>query len=209
MSVKDPKFQRRAEARPDEVLDAALTLFVEKGFVATSVAEIARAAGLSKGAVYLYFPSKRDILSGLIRRSLGPMVAHTEAFALLGALPPRAAIRAVLTTIAAFLDDPEQVRVPRLILREMGSVPEVLEIYREEVLDRAMPAMRALMARGIASGDFCPHTPEAAIMLLIGGPVLQLIMVYLVGIPHKSFEDMVPQYLDLIFDGLRPRGGTR
>ena len=56
-----PKFRRRAEARPDEVLDAALDLFIEKGFAATRVEDIAKRAGLSKGAIYLYFKSKIDI----------------------------------------------------------------------------------------------------------------------------------------------------
>ncbi len=60
----------RAEARPDEVLDAALALFVEKGFANTRVEDIAVRAGLSKGAVYLYFPSKEAILEGLVRRAV-------------------------------------------------------------------------------------------------------------------------------------------
>lgn len=61
-----PKFRRRAEARPDEVLDAALEQFMAKGFAATRVEDIAKAAGLSKGAVYLYFPSKQALLEGLV-----------------------------------------------------------------------------------------------------------------------------------------------
>src|SRR3569623_411756 len=65
---RGPKFRRRAEARPDEVLDAALELFVEKGFAHTRVEDIAARAGLSKGAVYLYFPSKEAILEGLVKR---------------------------------------------------------------------------------------------------------------------------------------------
>ncbi|MGB8621965.1 MAG: helix-turn-helix domain-containing protein, partial [Paracoccaceae bacterium] len=68
-----PKFRRRAEARPDEVLDAALALFIRKGFAATKVDEIAARAGLSKGAVYLYFPSKKALLEGLVRRAVVPV----------------------------------------------------------------------------------------------------------------------------------------
>ena len=78
-----PKFQRRAEDRPDEVLDAALSLFSTKGYARSSVSEIARAAGLSKGAVYLYFPSKHDILLGLVRRAVGTLITNFEAFAAL------------------------------------------------------------------------------------------------------------------------------
>src|SRR5439155_9079413 len=70
---RTPKFRRRAEARPDEVLDAALDLFIENGFAATRVDDIAKRAGLSKGAVYLYFPSKEAIIEALVRRALVPV----------------------------------------------------------------------------------------------------------------------------------------
>ncbi len=68
-----PKFRRRAEARPNEVLDAALTLFTEQGYSKTTVEQVARRAGLSKGAVYLYFPSKQAILEGLVTRTIAPI----------------------------------------------------------------------------------------------------------------------------------------
>jgi AcrR family transcriptional regulator len=70
---RGPKFRRRAGARPDEVLDAALDLFISKGFANTRVEDIATAAGLSKGAVYLYFPSKEAILEGLVKRAVVPI----------------------------------------------------------------------------------------------------------------------------------------
>src|SRR5687767_9635670 len=80
-SQRGPKFRRRAEARPDEVLDAALDLFIEKGFAVTRVEDIARRAGLSKGAVYLYFDSKEKILEGLVRRAIIPIAEHALSFA--------------------------------------------------------------------------------------------------------------------------------
>ena len=58
------------------MLDAALELFIEKGFAATRVEDIARRAGLSKGAVYLYFPSKEAMLEGLVRRAIVPIADH-------------------------------------------------------------------------------------------------------------------------------------
>ena len=76
-----PKFRRRAEARPDEVLDAALDLFIENGFAATRVDDIAKRAGLSKGAVYLYFPSKEAIIEALVRRALVPVPRPARNFA--------------------------------------------------------------------------------------------------------------------------------
>ena len=124
-----PKFRRRAEHRPDEVLDAALALFVENGYAHTSVAQIARAAGISKGAVYLYFPSKQAILEGLVKRAVQPVSARA-----LEALPhvpgnTRAALATVMHLIAERMADPQVIAVPRIVLREAAAVPEIAEMF--------------------------------------------------------------------------------
>ncbi|MEY3514580.1 MAG: HTH-type transcriptional regulator RutR, partial [Pseudomonadota bacterium] len=67
--VIDPhhKRERRKQARPGELLQAALSLFVEKGFAATRVEEVAALAGVSKGTLFLYFETKEDLLKAVIR----------------------------------------------------------------------------------------------------------------------------------------------
>ena len=62
--------QRRKEARPQELLDAALDLFVEKGYAATRSEEVALRAGVSKGTLYLYYPSKEELLKEVIRTNV-------------------------------------------------------------------------------------------------------------------------------------------
>ena len=62
--------QRRKEARPQELLDAALALFVEKGFAATRAEEVAQRAGVSKGTLYLYYPSKEELFKAVVRQNL-------------------------------------------------------------------------------------------------------------------------------------------
>ena len=100
---RGPKFRRRAEARPDEVLDAALDLFIEKGFAATRVEDIAKRAGLSKGAVYLYFPSKEKILEGIVHRAVVPIAEHALSFVKNYEGDPRLAITAVMKMLATRL----------------------------------------------------------------------------------------------------------
>ena len=67
---KAPTHRRRKQARPQELLDAALELFVERGFAATRMEEIATLAGVSKGTLYLYYASKEDLLKAVIRERL-------------------------------------------------------------------------------------------------------------------------------------------
>ena len=125
---RGPKFRRRAEARPDEVLDAALALFIEKGFAATRVEDIATRAGLSKGAVYLYFPSKEAILEGLVQRAVVPIADSALGVLETYAGDPRPVISSVLKMVAGRLSDPLMVAIPRLLIREMIHFPEFAQM---------------------------------------------------------------------------------
>src|SRR5882757_5265964 len=116
---RGPKFRRRAEARPDEVLDAALELFVEKGFAATRVEDIATRAGLSKGAVYLYFPSKEAILEGLVKRAVLPIADNAVGMFETYVGDPRIVISMALKMVAGRLTDPKTIAIPRLLIREI------------------------------------------------------------------------------------------
>src|SRR5688500_13032654 len=69
--------QRRKEARPQELLEAALALFVEKGFAATRAEEVAQRAGVSKGTLYLYYPSKEELFKAVVRQNLSARIADT------------------------------------------------------------------------------------------------------------------------------------
>src|SRR3954471_16441390 len=77
-----PARQRRKEARPQELLEAALELFVEKGFAATRSEEVAARAGVAKGTLYLYYPSKEDLLKAVVRENLSAII--TEGSSIVG-----------------------------------------------------------------------------------------------------------------------------
>ena len=64
-----PRWERRKEARPAELLAAALDLFVEKGFAGTRLDDVAARAGVSKGTLYLYFENKEDLFKEVVRHS--------------------------------------------------------------------------------------------------------------------------------------------
>src|SRR5690554_508797 len=118
-----PRWRRRAEARPDEVLDAALDLFIERGFAQTRVEDIAGRAGLSKGAVYLYFNSKEAILEALVRRSIVPIVENAAVIARASGEPPAAVIATLVRAVAGRLADRRLSAIPRLVIAEAGTFP--------------------------------------------------------------------------------------
>lgn len=206
-----PKFRRRAEARPDEVLDAALTLFSKKGYAPTSVAEIARAAGISKGAVYLYFPSKQAILEGLVKRAVSPISAQALEQAALAHGNLRTALPAVMRVIAEAMNDPKVHAVPRIILHEAVVAPEIAAFYREAVLDRAMPVVQGLIAEGVARGELRAVDPEMTIRSLMGPVVIHMVLAEIFGVrPERGLElgRLFDNHLDILMNGLfSPTGG--
>ncbi len=204
-----PKFRRRAEARPDEVLDAALEQFMLKGFAATRVDDIARAAGLSKGAVYLYFPSKQALLEGLVQRAIVPIAetALTSVKDYEG--DPRIVITKVLKILAMRMGEAEVLAVPKLIIREVVNFPELAEMYRRDVLDRVIPVIEGLLTKGMREGYLRPLDPELTVRSIIGPLILHLMMAEVFGLVPKdglSLDRLVDNHLTILFDGLsQPR----
>ena len=202
---RTPKFRRRAEARPDEVLDAALDLFIEQGFSETRVDDIARRAGISKGAVYLYFPSKEKILEGLVLRAVSPIADSALEFLRDMENDPRLIITAVLKMAAHRLADPKTTAIPRIIFREVKSFPELAQMYRARVIDRVLPVVEELIARGIDQGYFRPVDPHLTIRSIVGPLVLHVAMAEVFGITPEGglhLDKMIDNHLTILFDGL-------
>ena len=74
-----PKWRRRKEARPGEIVEAALTVFAEKGFAAAKLDDIARRAGVSKGSLYLYFETKEEIFRAVARAAVASLLGRLES----------------------------------------------------------------------------------------------------------------------------------
>src|SRR3569833_2471963 len=202
---RGPKFRRRADARPDEVLDAALDLFIEKGFAATRVADIAARAGLSKGAVYLYFPSKEAILEGLVKRAVRPIADYALGYLKNYAGDPRLVIGTVLKMFAGRIADPKLNANPRLLVREMINFPELAQMYRREVLDRVIPAVTALIASGVREGYFRTVDPEQTLRSVVGPVIPNMLLAELFGIRPangREIERLSDNHLTILFDGL-------
>ena len=164
----ETRWKRRADARPDEILDAALDLFVEKGFDAARMEDVAKRAGLSKAGVYLYFDSKEALLRALIVREVAPVAQRAEAMATAGAADPEQALRMIAGFVVSRLSEARVFSVPRLVISISNRFPEIAQFYRAEVIDRARTAVAAIVRAGIAKGDFRDIDPDIAVRLIVG-----------------------------------------
>ena len=124
------RWRRRKDARPPEILDAALAVFAQKGFAATRLDDVAAKAGITKGTIYLYFDSKQALFEALARQSVGAQIDQVTAQ--LAAFPGSSAdlLRFVLTTMGRFAMTSDRVVLPRLVLAEAANFPELAEFWR-------------------------------------------------------------------------------
>jgi len=205
--MRKPKFRRRADARPDEVLDAALELFTQQGFDRTTVDQIATRAGLSKGSVYLYFPSKKALLEGLVRRSIVPIADTALAAMTQYRGDPRPFIRQMLTMLVTQFNDPKDFAIVGILIREAVAVPEIAAMYRRDVLDKVLPAMRTLLSRAVVDGYIRPIDPDMTIRSVMGPILVHFLLAEVFEIKPEdglSLDRLIDNHLTIFFAGLEP-----
>lgn len=201
----EPKWRRRADERPDEVLDAALRQFVRNGFAATKVEDIATEAGLSKGAIYRYFSGKEEIFEQLVNRALTPLAERTNELARTSTQPPAVLLKAILTMVMGRMADPDTMALPRLVLMEAGRFPALAQAYRRQVIDRAMEALQTIVQRGIDEGVFRPVDPRLAIRNILGPMLAHALLHQVFRIDDAA--DIAPgtfveSHIDILLNGL-------
>jgi AcrR family transcriptional regulator len=203
-SVSVPKWRRRADARPDEILDAALSVFTSKGFDAARIEDIALEAGLSKGAIYLYFDGKDALLKGLIEREVAPIAARVSALADAGANDPVAAIRLIVATPLQLLSNPRIAATPKIVLSIAPRFPNVAEFYRERVVDVGLNAIARLHQAGVAKGLFKPINSEFAASAIIGPVIFYVLRTILLrATPDADVSARAKATVDILLEGLK------
>src|SRR5260370_7145237 len=132
--------QRRAPAeRPKEILEAALELFVEKGFAATRLDDVAERAGLSKAAIYLYFDDKMALFQGVIRQTVAANLTTVEALVKAHRGPVATLIPGILNFMASRIEDPPIASIAKLGIGESPPFPDIPPFYLKQLLARAPP----------------------------------------------------------------------
>lgn len=202
-----PRWQRRAEARPDEILDAALEEFTARGFEAARMEDIAKAAGLSKAAIYLYFPSKMALLEALIEAKVAPLAKQAQMLAAAGAADPLKALKLLATVAAARMADPKVIAVPRLIIGISGRFPEIADYYRTHVVATARGALEQLIEAGVASGKIRKVDTAAVVRAFIGPLFFEAMWTHVLG-GETALNDpqkLIEQQFDVLLHGLEPQ----
>lgn len=203
------RWQRRKDARPPEILEAALAVFAQKGFAATRLDDIAAKAGITKGTIYLYFDSKQALFEALARQSIGAQIDQVKAH--LDQFPGSSSelLRFVLTTMGQFITTSDRIVLPRLVLAEAANFPELAKFWREEIIARGLSLMTGIIERGIARGEFREVEPQHAARLCVA-PMLMIILWRTTFAQFDKepydYQGLIEAHLQTLLKGLELKG---
>ncbi len=202
------KRERRKEARPGELLQAALELFVEKGYAATRVEEVAARAGVSKGTLFLYFPSKVDLFKAVVARTLSGRMAEWNAEFETFTGPTEDIVRYCLRSWWDHVGATGACGITKLMVSEARNFPELAEFYQHEVVRPGHHLVRRILQRGIDRGEFRPVDIDHAVYAFIGPMVHLMLSRHTPGVCIPDDRPVDPgRYIDtladLLIQGLR------
>ena len=159
MSEPDPSSltkprQRRKAARPQELLEAGLRLFLCKGLAATRIEDVAREAGVSKGTLYLYYPSKDELFKAVVRHYLTEVIVEAGNLADVHDGPSAELLHQLASTWWLRVGSSEASGLVILLMNEAAAFPELAQFYMDEVLAPTHDLLRRVLERGMARGEF-------------------------------------------------------
>lgn len=200
--------QRRKEARPQELIDAALELFAEKGFAATRSEEVAARAGVAKGTLYLYYPSKEELLKAVISQRLSSEIAAVAEYSAQYEGTSASLLTEVFTQWWSRVFDSPTSAVFKLVITEVRNFPEIADFYRREVVEPATQLVSAILERGVQRGEFRPIEVPSAVLSLVFPMVMLCLHKHSLGACAPSVEMVEPhafirQHVQLVLNGLR------
>lgn len=200
--------RRRRDARPAELIDAALDVFAERGFAGARLTDIARRAGVTKGTVYLYFSSKEELFEAAVRRTQVSSIARGQMTLRTFTGPTPELLATVLTGWWYGVVRTKAAALGKIMYAEASNFPVLAQFYYDNVLEPGRRLQRRILERGIARGEFRPVPLEFTVTFIIAPFVF-------VQIHQQSFARVLPNvgvddegflesFIDHVLTALKP-----
>jgi AcrR family transcriptional regulator len=204
--MAEPRFQRRKEDRPAEITQAALAAFADKGYAATRVDEVARRAGVSKGLLYLYFKTKEDLFKAVIRSFLSPRIDALISNIEETELSAEEFLRGPFLAFARSLPKSPAKILIRLMIAEGPKHPDLTAWYWDNVVSRALAALRTLIKRGVANGEFRESALIEFPQLLVT-PVFFSVIWMIIFQSHSNLDTdrFIEAHVEMVLDSIKVR----
>ncbi len=205
--MPEPRFRRRKEDRPQEITEAALEAFAEKGYAATRVDEVARRAGVSKGLVYLYFKTKEEMFKAVVRSFVVPRIDALIAIIDRSDMSSEEFLRGPFLDFIKKLPHSPVSIVIRLMIAEGPKHPDLLQFYWDNVVSRGLGAISVLLERGVQAGEFRRSAVTELPHLFVMPVVFSVIFRQLFNAKSAETDKLMETQLDVLIAHLK--GGSQ
>jgi AcrR family transcriptional regulator len=205
--MSEPRYHRRKEERPQEIAEAALAAFSEKGYAGTRVDEVAKRAGVSKGLLYLYFKTKEELFKAVVRSFVIPKIdAMAEGIAK-SDMPAEEILRGPLTEFMKSLPGSPISVVVRLMISEGSKHPDLVKFYWDNVASRGIGTLQAIVDRGVQRGEFRRTAVNDMPHLLILPALFSVIFTIVFGKQSIDTDELIDAHIDIILGHLQNKQG--
>jgi AcrR family transcriptional regulator len=209
MTEAGPKWSRRKDARPGEIIEAALELFVLNGFAATKLTEVAQRAGVVKGTLYRYFDTKEDLFRATVRHLLAENLAVVEHAALPAESTIAEILPALLRQLARAVSGSRLPAIVRMVLAESRNFPDLAAIWHAEVVSPMLDAVATIIAGAQTRGEIRAGDPRLYALSIIGPMVTGVLYQEVFGDLRPGWpnlEALALQHAETIVRGLSTAG---
>jgi AcrR family transcriptional regulator len=196
--MPEPRFRRRKEERPQEITEAALAAFADKGYAATRVDDVAKRAGVSKGLLYLYFKTKEELFKAVVRGLIVPRVDALIGNVDSTELSAEEFIRGPFLDFAKTVPGSPISVVIRLMIAEGSKHPDLVQYYWDEVVSRGLATMSNLLEQGVKNGEFRRSAVNELPHLLIMPVVFSVIFNLLFEKQSLDTDRLIETHIDML-----------
>ena len=211
-SSPTPRWRRRKAARPSEIIAAALGVFAEKGFAAARLDEIAARAGVSKGALYLYFETKEDLFRAVVQEMATPNIEAVRAMTanFQGRFADLAPL--ILALVAKITLTSPMPAVAKMVIGESRNFPDLARVWHDQVVSKALDLLAGLIAGAQARGEVKPGDPRLYAVSLMGPMVVSFIWREVftpIGAQPIDVEVLAAQHARTVLGGMLSEPGSQ
>ncbi|MEO8606267.1 MAG: TetR/AcrR family transcriptional regulator [Chloroflexota bacterium] len=199
----DPIQEQLIQARRDQILAAAISVFAEKGFQHATIRDVAKAAGIADGTIYNYFENKMALIMGILNRMNDTEDRDSDMGQAIGQ-DLHEFFRTYIGQRYGYMND-EGLEILRAVLPEVLVNPELRDAYMEQIITPTFGVSEKHFGKLVEDGTIRPVDVPLTLRV-ISATFLGLLLLRMLGDPvvANQWDDLPEAVVSMTLDGLKP-----
>ena len=202
-----PRTPDTGEDRREQIIDAAMRVFAQKGFTRATNRDVAREAGITTGLIYYYFESKEALLKTLLEER-SPLRLAAQMAPEMQQQPPEVFLPLLVQRVLGIVEDEQFVAIVRVVLPEILHNPEIaplLSAFLQRVLGFLGSYLRTQITQGTLRADINLDVVSQMLMGTLITFVMRRQIIRDPQVTHYSHAALASMIVDTVLQGIRPR----